>query len=66
VLNLAVALDFSELESDPKSPEAQRGTKWSDVDFEQSKLYVRRSVWRGQEQTPKAEGAYARNICSMD
>lgn len=27
--------------------------KWSDVDFEQSKLYVRRSVWRGKEQTPK-------------
>jgi len=26
--------------------------KWSDVDVEQSKLYVRRSVWRGKEQTP--------------
>jgi len=23
--------------------------KWSDVDFAQSKLYVRRSVWRGKE-----------------
>src|SRR5215467_9938511 len=28
--------------------------KWSDVDFEQSKLYVRRSVWRRKEQTPKS------------
>src|SRR5438552_10368661 len=28
--------------------------KWSDVDFEQSKLYVRRSVWRGKEQSPKS------------
>jgi integrase len=28
--------------------------KWSDVDFDQSKLYVRRSVWRGKEQTPKS------------
>jgi integrase len=28
--------------------------KWSDVDFNQSKLYVRRSVWRGKEQTPKS------------
>jgi integrase len=27
--------------------------KWSDVDFGQSKLYVRRSVWRRKEQTPK-------------
>jgi integrase len=24
------------------------------VDFDQSKLYVRRSVWRGKEQTPKS------------
>jgi integrase len=28
--------------------------KWSDVDFERSKLYVRRSLWRGKEQTPKS------------
>jgi integrase len=28
--------------------------KWSDVDFDQSKLYVRRSVWRRKEQTPKS------------
>jgi len=28
--------------------------KWSDVDFQQSKLYIRRSVWRGKEQTPKS------------
>jgi integrase len=28
--------------------------KWSDVDFEQSKLYVRRSVWHRKEQTPKS------------
>jgi len=28
--------------------------KWGDVDFERSKLYVRRSVWRGKEQTPKS------------
>ena len=28
--------------------------KWSDVDVEQSKLYVRRSVWRRKEQTPKS------------
>jgi integrase len=28
--------------------------KWSDVDFEQSKLYIRRSVWHGKEQTPKS------------
>jgi integrase len=28
--------------------------KWSDVDFDHSKLYVRRSVWRGKEQTPKS------------
>ena len=27
--------------------------KWSDVDCEQSKLYVRRSVWRRKEQTRK-------------
>jgi integrase len=29
--------------------------KWSDVDFEKSRLYVRRSIWRGKEQTPKTE-----------
>jgi len=28
--------------------------KWLDVDFDQSKLFVRRSVWRGKEQTPKS------------
>jgi integrase len=28
--------------------------KWRDVDFEHSKLYVRRSVWHGREQTPKS------------
>jgi len=28
--------------------------KWGDVDFEHSKLYVRRSVWRRREQTPKS------------
>lgn len=28
--------------------------KWMDVDFAQSKLYIRRSVWRGKEQTPKS------------
>ncbi len=28
--------------------------KWSDVDFEQSKLYIRRSVWHRTEQTPKS------------
>lgn len=28
--------------------------KWSDLDFDHSKLYVRRSVWRGKEQTPKS------------
>jgi integrase len=28
--------------------------KWSDVDLEQSKLYIRRSVWRRREQTPKS------------
>jgi integrase len=33
--------------------------KWSDVDFDQSKLYVRRSAWRGKEQTPKSRKASA-------
>ena len=28
--------------------------KWSDADFDQSKLYVRRSVWRRKQQTPKS------------
>jgi integrase len=28
--------------------------KWCDVDFEHSKLYVRRSIWHGKEQTPKS------------
>jgi integrase len=28
--------------------------KWSDVDFDQSKLYVRRSIWHGKKQTPKS------------
>jgi integrase len=28
--------------------------KWSDVDFDLSKLYIRRSIWRGKEQTPKS------------
>jgi len=28
--------------------------KWSDVDFDHSKLYVRRSVWRRREQAPKS------------
>ena len=28
--------------------------KWSDVDFEHSKLHIRRSVWRRREQTPKS------------
>lgn len=28
--------------------------KWGDVDFEHSKLYVRRSVWRRREQAPKS------------
>lgn len=28
--------------------------KWSDVDFDHSKLYVRRSIWHGNEQTPKS------------
>ncbi|MGA7505877.1 MAG: tyrosine-type recombinase/integrase [Candidatus Sulfotelmatobacter sp.] len=28
--------------------------KWSDEDFDQSKLHVRRSVWRGKEETPKS------------
>jgi len=28
--------------------------KWSDVDFEHSKLYIRRSIWHGNEQTPKS------------
>ena len=28
--------------------------KRSDVDFEHSKLYIRRSVWHGREQTPKS------------
>ena len=31
--------------------------KWSDVDFEHSKLYIRRSVWHGKEQTPKSRGS---------
>jgi integrase len=31
--------------------------KWSDTDLEQSKLYVRRSLWRGNEQTPKSRSA---------
>src|SRR5690349_11472104 len=29
--------------------------KWRDVDFEKSRLYIRRSMWHGQEQTPKTE-----------
>ena len=28
--------------------------KWKDVDFADSKLYVRRSLWRRREQTPKS------------
>jgi integrase len=28
--------------------------KWSDVDFERSCIYIRRSIWRGTEQTPKS------------
>jgi len=28
--------------------------KWCDVDFDHSKLYIRRSVWHGTEQTPKS------------
>ena len=28
--------------------------KWSDVDFDRSKLHIRRSVWRRREQTPKS------------
>jgi len=28
--------------------------KWSDLDFDRSKLYIRRSVWRRREQTPKS------------
>ena len=30
------------------------GLKWSDVDFDGSKLHIRRSVWHGKEQTPKS------------
>jgi len=29
--------------------------KWSDVDFDKAKLHIRRSMWHGQEQTPKSE-----------
>ena len=28
--------------------------KWSDVDFENSRIHIRRSIWRGKEQTPKS------------
>jgi integrase len=28
--------------------------KWSDLDFDRSKLHIRRSVWRRREQTPKS------------
>jgi integrase len=28
--------------------------KWSDIDFDKSKLHIRRSVWRRKEQTPKS------------
>jgi integrase len=38
--------------------------KWSDVDVEQSKLYVRRSVWRGKEQSPKSRRSIrAKHLC---
>lgn len=30
------------------------GLKWKDVDFQRSKLYIRRSIWSGQEQSPKS------------
>jgi len=31
------------------------GLKWQDVDSENGKLYIRRSIWRGQELTPKSK-----------
>jgi len=33
------------------------GLKWADIDFDpkEPKLHVRRSIWRGQEQTPKSK-----------
>lgn len=31
------------------------GLKWQDVDFGDAKLYVRRSVWRGKEFSPKSK-----------
>jgi integrase len=38
--------------------------KWSDVDVEQSKLYVRRSVWQGKEQSPKSRRSIrAKHLC---
>ena len=29
--------------------------KWCDVDFENSKIHIRRSLWHGEEQAPKSE-----------
>ncbi len=31
------------------------GLKWKDVDFASAKLYLRRSIWRGREQSPKSQ-----------
>lgn len=33
------------------------GLKWRDVDFNRSTLHIRRSIWRGREQSPKTEGS---------
>jgi integrase len=40
--------------------------KWSDVDFDQSKLYVQRSVWRAWSKRQKAERAFERSTCWVD
>jgi len=31
-----------------------RGLKWEDIDFEASRIHVRRAVWRGKFVTPKS------------
>jgi len=31
--------------------------KWCDVDFSQAKLYIRRSLWHGREQSPKSRSS---------
>ncbi len=33
------------------------GLKWADIDFNNGELYIRRSIWRGKEQSPKSKSS---------